>query len=220
MATVKANNPLLGSKRREVAERVFVAGFSRDDFEFIDLQARQNITALQHRSGQYRFDFYPGANWTVNYSPAEQTAESGDTILRSWADVLVRVDQWLSNIKREEDVTDPWAAFAESVEPFDLGGGEDDNSPFSEAEQDEIGRRLADIKAFLLDQGAVADADRHEVMERLNRIEDAARRLGRLDWRSFAIGALVELALIGYVTPEGVRSVVNMLLAAAQRLLS
>lgn len=220
VATVKANSPLLGSKQREVAQRVLAAGFSRDDFDFIDLQARENITALRHRSGRYRFDFYPGDSWIVNYAPAEHTAESGEIGVGSWENVLVRVDWWLSYIKREQDVTDPWAAFAESIEPFDIGGDTNDNSLFSKDEQDEIARHLADIKMYLLDQGVVADADRHEVMARLDRIEEASQRLGRLDWRSFAIGALVELALIGYATPEGVRNAVNMLLGAAQRLLS
>jgi hypothetical protein len=220
VAIVKGRNPLLVSKQREVAQRVLAAGFSRSDFEFMDLQAGAQITALRHQSGKYRFDFYPGDNWVVNYSPAEHTAESGLIGVGQWERVLTQVDLWLSYIRREEEVTNPWAAFAESTEPFDLGGDDDNNSPFSEAEQDEIVRRLGDIRAYLLDQGIVADADRHDVMARLGRIEDASRRLGRLDWRSFAIGALVELALIGYATPEGVRHAVNMLLGAAQRLLA
>ena len=220
VATIKAYNPLLPSKQAEVARRVLAAGFRKEDFAFRELQAREHITTLVYLpESDYRFEFYPGDNWIVNYSPADDTASSGEQGVGAWPYVLERVDWWLGCLMRELNVSDPWAGLFESVRSFDLGSGDDDNSPFSKTERETITRQLAEFKAYLLDEGVKSDADRHAVIATLGRIEDAQGQLGRLDWRSFAIGALMELALMGYATPDGVRYVVTALVGAAQHLL-
>jgi hypothetical protein len=221
VATIKANNPLLGSKRREVAERVLTAGFSKNEFDFLELQAREIITALVYLPDRrYLFAFYPpGSHWIVDYSPAEHTASSGDVGVGDWENVLVEVDSWLSYLKRELGVSDPWAAFFESVEPFNIGDTDDDNSSFTQPEREAISRQLEEFRTYLLDEGVKSDEDRHAILATMDRIEKATGRLGRLDWRAYAIGALIELALVGYASPEGVRSIVNVLVGAAQHLL-
>ena len=120
---------------------------------------------------------------------------------------------------RELNVIDPWATFFETSWSFNLGSGDDDNSLFSETERAATTRQLAEFETYLLDEGVKSDEDRHAIIATMGRIEDAQVRMGRLDWRSFAIGALMELALIGYSTPDGVRYVVTALVGAAQHLL-
>lgn len=220
MATTKANNPLLGSKRREVAQRVLAAGFPKGEFDFMEMQASEIITALVYLPDRrYRFDFYPGDNWTVDYSPAEHTSSSGMQGVGDWENVLVRVDWWLSYLKRELDVTDPWAAFAESVEPFNVGGDGTNNEPFSAAEQAAIIERIEQVRVFLLDAEGRSEQDRHIIMERLDYLSDAVGRLGRLDWRNVAVGAVIDLGILGYVEPGSVRHVVEFIVGAVQRLL-
>ena len=166
----------------------------------------------------YMFVFYPADGWEVAYSPGESTRWSNNAP-GHWGNVLQRVEWWIGNLRRELDVKDPWAAVFESVESFNLGGDSDDNSNFTEPERDYIKLELAAIKTYLLDQGLQADVDRHAVITRLDLLEDGLDRFGRRDWLWFALGLLMQLAFIGWVTPEGVRYVVEHWFGEGQRLL-
>lgn len=221
MPTTRGKNPLLPSKQREVAQLVRAAGFSKTDIDFEDYAGDDNtdVTALIYRAEpEYRFVFYPDEPWKVGYSPGDSTHWVED-VPGDWANVLQRVGWWLDYLRRETSITDPWAAIFESVESFNIGGDPDDNSPFSSSERDYIKRELAEIKSFLLDQGLKADADRHAVMTRLDYLEDGIDRLGRRDWVWFALGLLMQLVFIGWVTPEGVRFVVEHWFSEGRRLL-
>ena len=224
MALIKAEktyNRLLKSKQAEVAQRVRASGLPVADFEFIDIEEDTAvITSLLYKPDHnFHFDFVPSIEFAVRYSPAEHTASSNWQGVGRWEFALQRVDWWLVFLRRELDTPDPWAVFFESVEPFNFGGDQGDNSEFTEGERDAITKQLEKIKTSLLDEGVKSDEDRHAIIDGMTRIEGKLAAMGRLDWRKYAIGALVELALIGYATPEGVRHAVNLLFGAAQQLL-
>jgi hypothetical protein len=220
VATVKAHNPLLLSKQQEVARRVLEAGLSKSEFAFMDLRARQDITALVYLPDRrFSFQFFPGDNWVVNYSPAEHTVQSGEIGVGDWRGVLAQVDLWLRYLMRERDITDAWATFFEAALPFDIGSDIGEDSPLTAPEQQAIRRQLEDLKAYLLSEATDAEEDRHAILAAIGRIEGAMGRMGRLSWRSLTLGVLFELGLLGYATPEGVRHAVNLLLGAAQHLL-
>ena len=223
MPDTVGRNPLLPSLQREVAQRVLAAGFARADVGFEQYGGKDNetVTALVHRAHpDYRFVFYPGPDWLVAFAPGDRTHwvddDPGD-----WANVLQTVDSWLRYLKRELNVSDPWAAFVESVEPFNLGGSEDDdnNTPFTDDERQTISAQLEDIKSYLLKHAADSDTDRHAIMDGMNRANDELGKRGRIDWRTFMLGVLAELIMFGYATPEGVRYAVNLLVGSAQHLL-
>lgn len=220
MAVVKPTNPLLKSKQAEVARRVSASNLPVADFEFVEMNDSQVITSLLYvPDHNFHFDFFPGDNWVVRYSPGEHTTSSGMQGVGDWVYVLERVNWWLSYLKRELDTPDPWTAFAESVESFNFGSGADDNTPFTPDEQVYLSTQLDQIKNLLLNAGVEAEDDRHAIIAGINRLEEAKGRLGRLDWRGLALGTLFELLLIGYATPDGVRGAVNLLVGAAQHLL-
>lgn len=220
MAVVKARNLLLPSKEAEVVERVYLAGFSKADFDFRKLDASTIVTMLLYlRNTDFRFVFFPAERWGVSYSPAENTWSSGRVRVGPWETVLVLIDDWLRYINREMNITDPWAAFAESAEPVRLASDGIDNEDFSPAEQAVILARIEQVRVYLLDAEVRSEQDRHIIMERLDYLSAAVSRLGRFDWRGVAVNVVLELGMLGYVEGANVRHVVEFIVGTVQRLL-
>jgi hypothetical protein len=81
-------------------------------------------------------------------------------------------------------------------------GDEWDDEPFTEAERREVAGRIARARQTLVDAGVTAErlaaAD-----AKLDVILEGTRRLGHRDWRYWATGRLVEIALaVGLASPQ------------------
>jgi hypothetical protein len=223
VATIKARNPLLKSLQREAAESVRASGWNGSDFEFVELQVEQVITSLLYRPDHnFRFDFFPGNPSHVRFFPSEDAVSSGMVTVPNWQLVLSRFGAWLGYLKREIDTPDPWAAVAESVESFNLGGDANDidNSRFTPSEQADVIERIEVLRVRLLDSAALSDQDRHVIIARLDYLTEAVGRLGRFDWSSVAVNVVIGLAILGYVDRADVQQFVSLLVGAVQRLLN
>jgi hypothetical protein len=212
---------LLPSQMKAVAARVREAGFTRDQFDFVDVPGGDyDFTALVYLPDTgFRFYFYPASRrWSVEYWPGEDTTSRWEDV-GEWDAVLTRVDWWLGYLRRELDVGDPWAE-AVAGEVAQLGAGPAVNTPFTEPEREAVVARIEQVKAFLLEADFRAEQDRHIIIERLDYLTDATKRLGRFDWRGAAVSGVIDLAILGFVEKDQVRAVMDFLIGTVHKLLT
>jgi hypothetical protein len=210
---------LLPSQMKAVAALVREAGLPREAFDFVEPSGEEfDYTALVYLpSPRYRFNFYPTSQWAVEYSPADQRTSSWEEV-GNWDSALIRVEWWLTYLKRELGVGDPWAEVTQGG-LTEFANDPADNSPLRADEREKVIARIEQLKVYLLDAGVRSDQDRHAIIERLDYLTAATRRLGRFDLRALAVSTVIDLALIGYVERDTVKHVVDFIVGAAQQLL-
>lgn len=85
-------------------------------------------------------------------------------------------------------------------------------SLFTADEQAEIANQLRDIKEYVKQTYALSEHQTQVLEAKLAYLEDARRRLGRLDWRNVALATLFTLAAEAMLPPEDARRILLMLL--------
>lgn len=138
----------------------------------------------------------------------------------SWSSVPTRVEMWARDVKQDVDPPDLWAEIQRDRELL-MGARYEEvaNTPFNESEQTEIAKHLHEITDYLKNNHELSDAEKHALDETRDYLEDAARRLGRIDWRNAVVGALLGTVLGAAVPQEPVRQMLVMLFRSVAHLL-
>jgi hypothetical protein len=109
----------------------------------------------------------------------------------SWHAIIPRIGRWLEDIKRDLETPDLWAELQREAEL--LGAYSDDvteNTPFTADEQKEIAGRLQEFAEHARRTYSLSGAQMRVLDAKLDYLVNAARRLGRKDWRNVFIGAI------------------------------
>jgi hypothetical protein len=215
---------LLTTQKNAVLAVIRTHGLDPREFEWSTTTTRVNdygpgwvplsVPHLTHApSGStFTFDFSEDRRVPVAiYSPADETPEEVYGV-GTWTEMLMRVDMWVSNLKRQYTTPDLWAELERERELFAGRYEAVENTPFSTAEQLQIARQLDEVKAYLR-QTYELTADQQRAIEvRLDYLVDAASRMHRLDWRNAFVGAFVGVLLEAALPERPVRDVLNVAL--------
>jgi hypothetical protein len=117
-------------------------------------------------------------------------------IVPTFEHVLGWSGQWLKLVKVEQDTPDLWELARQQrawliSDEKSFGA----NTPFSPPERDQIRLHLRTIAEHAVKTYQLTEAAQVEVRERLNYLEAAADRVGRLDWKNLAASTFIGIVL-------------------------
>lgn len=189
-------------KRNEIFEAIQAAGLDPREFKLDDDDAENR---LSHRWSPSYFviggeaGHYEGRSVVGDAPPWTHDDYS-------WEALLTRVTRWLDDVKKDLDMPDLWAELEREAEL--LGpGSDDDNTPFTPQEQEEVARRLQELREDAKQTYALSGAQLQALDAKLEYLVEAAGRLGRMDWRGVFVGAMVSFALSTALPPEAARHI-------------
>lgn len=219
---------LLPSQRREIFEAIRESDFDPRQFELSD-DGRQDtmgkLAEIVHTPSHYWFrirergGMYEDSGWQVEISPATET-HTGATNIGPWDEVVVPVlRHWLELLGRELDAgEDPWEQIKRQREIVAAEPGGVENTPFSETERAQISTQLREIKEYLRSAQSLGEAQMAAIDSRLEYLEEAAGRMGRVDWRNAFVGVMLGLVVEAVAPPEAVREVLSLALRGLSHL--
>jgi hypothetical protein len=119
-------------------------------------------------------------------SPAERVEDARD---RSGGQLLEAAEDWARAVARWAATPDLWGL---DTEPLPEAA---DNSPFTQAEQAEIAKRLDEARDFAREQFELPDDEIAAIGQAVEELKEASERVGRKDWKLMLYGAFVSLGL-------------------------
>jgi hypothetical protein len=126
----------------------------------------------------------------------------------SWQTLMERVSGWLKDVKRDLETPDLWAELQRETELLgDTSKYATENTPFTPEEQKEIVGRLKELAEYAGRTYWLSGEQMQVLDAKIDYLVDAAGRLGRTDWRSVFVGAIVSYILTAAIPPESARSV-------------
>jgi hypothetical protein len=130
----------------------------------------------------------------------------------SWSALMTSVEVWLTAVKADREMPDLWGDLGRQREMLGPAPGETiENTPFAAWEQVEIGKQIREIQEYVRKSYALSEHELLALDERLVYIEEAAGRLGRIDWRNAVAGAMLGAIVAAAIPPEAVRALLNLL---------
>ncbi|MDP9261267.1 MAG: hypothetical protein M3O89_04765 [Actinomycetota bacterium] len=175
------------------------AGLDVARFEWKALPSRfragGTVSALQLRSTPYfiAFDFQNDVwNRVTFYSPGDsEMVERAEAA--SWDDQLRHVRNWIAFMKRELEAPDLWATASNEAALLALPD-QRKNTRFTARELRLIHAQLQEFKQFLEKNANATTEGLASIDQRLNYLEDAAKRQGRVDWKNIAVSTVLGIA--------------------------
>jgi hypothetical protein len=209
------NHFLLDSQWNDVFAAIQAAGLNPAEFERTQAsspRANGHVSALHHPPSKatFRFDFdgtQPWADYTPGYDRPRDERAAGN-----WDGQLNYVKQWLEYLKREWRAPDLWAELRAQRRLVTAMSSDTGNEPFNPEEQKEIARQLADIKTYVRNTYQLSESQYEAIDARLDYFAEAAKRLGRIDWRNAFIGAFLGAFLQAVLPPELVQDIISLAL--------
>jgi hypothetical protein len=177
------------------------------------------VSRLSHVGSGFYFQFDQndrGGHLAVLAPGADQSFEVRNS--GSWEFQVTYFREWIGYVRRELATPDPWPHFF-SASDLILEGEANaaDNSRFDEAEYRDIGRRLEDIRAYLLPLSD-NEAQREGTNSKIDYLVTQARTAGRRDWFFMAIGVLLSEIASRALASEQVRQLFELLVRGVHQL--
>ena len=220
---VVRSDVLLRWQRNEVLNHVKDAGFTRDEFDWEVVRGINDeghwVSRLFYKAdAAYSFVFEPlhEHNWIAHFAPGEFT-QSEDEGCGEFSATIVRVDWWLSYLRREIESPDLWDDLLEDALSDLEGPGS--NAPLTSEE-----RRIAVLQVEAVRTYVISINPPQEKLDEANKkldfLIDATTRLGRFDWRAAAVGMAFEIAMQVAFSPDQARHILELVTAGLLRVLS
>src|SRR5712692_7348659 len=126
----------------------------------------------------------------------------------TWGSVPPRVRRWAEDVKRDVDTPDLWAEIRRDREILTGARYEDvENTPFTPAEQAQIGEQLRQIKEFVEEKYSLSESQMRSFEVQLEYVMAAAGRMGRKDWWLLFCGVVLGLIINELLPQEAVRHI-------------
>ena len=197
-----AQRLILKSHANEVLLLIYHEGLAPSQFEWEERSSKHadnlEVSALIHRPTGYYFlfDFYGSTSehW-AEFSPASgsplHSVHAG-----SWEFQRDYVLAWITFLKREIEAPDLWGAICQEMKLAEATISVDiPNTPFSPEERETILEQLDEIEAHVLDTHSLAADQAKFLKKQLSYLKESSSRLGRKDWLTLALGAVVSVAI-------------------------
>lgn len=148
--------------------------------------------------------------YRVRYRPAADRPhdKSGSG---SWNEVVeTTFPEWLSFVEREVSAPDLWGQLSAERELVDAASGPAENTPFTPEERGQISAQLEEIREFLFATEELSAERQQAIESRLKYLEEAAGRLGRIDWVNIFVSTIFQFAFNAIVSTSAVQDVLRM----------
>ncbi len=156
----------------------------------------EQVPKLNYKDGEFyiTFDYSEYGEFLTIISPGHDKRVEGITCGR-WDDVINTVKEWAKCLRREIDAPNLWEEFDKYQSSFSLTPSEqivNENIPFNEVEK--IIEALHSLESGIKEKFKLDEQQNQFVHSKLDYLEDAVKRLGRLDWVNLCIGTFITLA--------------------------
>jgi hypothetical protein len=130
-----------------------------------------------------------------------------------WPEILGKLGHWADEVDYETNAPDLWAELRQVTHVLTAAqSAEASNTPFTPAEQAEIGRRLDDIKQLVRQQFELTDEQLAAIDQRLDDAEEASKHTDRKTWLYTFYGAVISTAMTDAVPPAVIQTIVTTVL--------
>jgi hypothetical protein len=195
-------------KKNAVFEAIHKTGLRPEEFGW---REEGGVDRLTHTASDASFGFGGVAGqYCVSYGTRD--APVVELPKYSWDGVMESVNVWLWDVKSDLDMPDLWAGLRR--QPEMLGPAPDEtieNNPFAAGEQAEIRQQLREIQEYVKKSYALSGSQLHALDETRAYMDEAVGRLGRIDWRNAAAGAMLGALVTAAIPPDAVRAYLEML---------
>jgi len=217
---------LMPTQRAEVFELIKAACLEPSDFGWrteavtaTRLFAPPDVCSVLVRTRTpffHKFVILPGGKVRGSYSPGRVALFDAREASEPWRLYVQSFVEWLGYLKRELAAPNPWEDLAKRMRSLpNLGStSEGGNAPFSPDETQRLRSELDGMREQIQQSHQFNREQATMIVAEFEYIKVALDRLGRFDWRKFALGALCDLAV-----RLGQPLAVNLLLRLAGRLL-
>jgi hypothetical protein len=201
------------AERNAIYEAIVASDF--DPRKFVLDQPDRSGLVLTHEPSGFSLSFRElFGDWSVSYGTSEDnvraTAEARE-------EFPVYVRKWLQLLRDDLETPDLWAELqTEQVRLEGEPGPSVENTPFTPDELAEIVRELQAV-AERAAQHDLTSAERKALESRLQYLEEAAGRLGRIDWRNALCGVMLTLVVTAALPPEPAHEILMLLLRTLGR---
>jgi hypothetical protein len=190
-------------QKNQIFEAIQKAGLDPREF---DLQDGDDKIFVNHRSSTSFFTIRYDGKYIGNYVIGDAPEWSYEQY--SWQPLLDRIKRWLEEVKRDLEMPDLWNDLRREAELLGFASEETaENTPFTNAEQKEIGHKLQKLAENAKIMHSFSADQMQDLHTKINYLIDAAGRLGRTDWRGVFVGVIVSYILTAGIPPESARSV-------------
>jgi hypothetical protein len=148
-------------------------------------------------------------NVWIEYEVADGPRQSSVDGEDEW---LPAVKNWLAVLKRDLETPDLWATLKQQQTMLDSPGDPDANTPFTAEEQQQIAQQLGEVRAYTRETYKLSGHQMRLLEGRLDYLQDAASRMGRIDWRNAVTGVLLGTVVNAALPGDAVRDALLMLL--------
>jgi hypothetical protein len=199
----KASPPPLLQKwqRNNIFEAIQSGGLDPREFDLDDSGIEVRIKhkwsesgfIVRRESGYYVGQYVVGEGYVWPYGPC------------SWQTLMPRVSTWLKEVKQDLDTPDLWAELQRDAQLIGVGFNKvTDNTPFTADEQIEIAARLQELAKSARDTYSLSQEQIRALDAKMDYLITAAGRLGRKDWLTVYIGAILSFILGAALPSESV----------------
>lgn len=131
----------------------------------------------------------------IGYSPGLESS-TDEAFLVSWLRALEHVAKWAASLNAQLSESDLWAQSASDAQLLGAATLRDAaNAPFSHNEQLKIAEGLQLLRQHITTTFQLTAGQTQVIFERLDDLQQAASRVGRKDWVTMLLGALVGVVL-------------------------
>ncbi len=222
----KSKNLLLRTQANDVFQAIRQAGLDPSSFELVEqdslITPNLLVPAVVHKpTGYYcRFDGDANHLYDVRWSPAAQSMVGNLNVSKWDNNQIVIVRSWLVYLKREIEVPDFWASLAQETQLIEAASSsETGNTLFTSDEQVYISNQLREIENFLLTSHNLNKEQAEFVRNRLNYLEAASKRIGRVDWVNALVGVVFSVLVSAAFAPDEARNLLHFVTNALGQLL-
>jgi hypothetical protein len=190
-------------QRNDIFRAVEAGGLDPSECEF---GYQGNNAYLQHNISNSSLSI--GGDGQDRYMCYVQVGDNKQTSFGAgdWGGVPPGIGQWASDVKRyvEIDAEIPylWEELGRGKEFLaDVQHNDTRNTPFTQAEQEQIVAQLQEIKKQVKEQFALSSEQMEQIEERLDEAAEAATHMGRKDWLIYVLGTITALIITATVEP-------------------
>jgi hypothetical protein len=161
------------------------------------------VSKLVHRVTGYYFVF---GDLSVTFSPGEVKKTQIENISTDGnpRDMVFHV--WLRRLRQELDAPDLWATALQDRDFLQLTAVlQSENTPFTLPEQSYIADQLGKIRDAVIASAELTNDQRQLIETQIQYTQEAAGRLGRIDWKGVLVNTLITVAVTAVFTPDRTR---------------
>lgn len=162
-------------------------------------------TTIYFKDSEYFFRFISNDHgYWAHYSPGVEKFTDTTTYL-NWIESINHIDNWLFCLIRELRTPNYWENFKNQISGINFRS-DYDNTRFSHKEFLELDDRMSLLKARLTEIPLILE-QQNEILLHLERLTEAAKELGKFDWKNLFIGTILSILIQLNVTPENANAI-------------